>query len=162
MMVTLWNQCVMPSDHIYHLGDVTMLRGSGAHMVEALLNRLNGHKRLVLGNHDAQPAEWYLKFFEKVKAVNVLDNIIFTHIPIHPQSLGRFKANVHGHFHSNPSPPAVQTIDPTTQQVRVIPYVNVCVEKTEYAPIHFEEVKQRIRLLAEGKCAPKDIENAVR
>lgn len=160
-LVARWNQCVMPSDHIYHLGDVTMLRGSGAHRIESLLTRLNGHKRLVLGNHDACPAQWYLKFFEKVKAINVLDNIIFTHIPIHACSIGRFVANVHGHIHGNASPMPVQRIHPTTQQVTLVPYINVCVEVTNYRPLAFEEVKQRIRLLAEGTCAPADIEHAV-
>ena len=146
VLITLHNERVKPQDHVYNLGDVTMLRGSGAHRVEPLLQRFNGHKRLVLGNHDHCPVEWYRRFFEKIKAVNVLDQIIFTHIPIHPQSLGRFKANVHGHFHSNPSPLSMHRIDPTTQQERVVPYVNVCVEVTDYRPISLEEVKQRIRL----------------
>ena len=162
MLITLHNERVKPQDHVYNLGDVTMLRGSGAHRVEPLLQRLNGHQRLILGNHDQCPVEWYRRFFEKIKAINVLDHIIFTHIPIHECSIGRFTANVHGHTHSNPSPMPSLQIDSATQQVRVIPYVNVCVEKTGYAPIHFDDVRQRIRLLAEGNCAPKDIENAVR
>src|SRR3990167_5230547 len=147
-LVTLHNEIVRPQDHVYNLGDVTMLRGSGAHRLKPLLERFNGHKRLLLGNHDHCSAQWYLRFFEKVKAVNVLDNILFTHIPVHPSSLGRFVANVHGHTHTQPDYPAHRRIN-VDNHVTWVPWINVCVEKTDYRPIHLDEVKRRIRLAKE-------------
>jgi len=147
-LLTLHNETVRPQDHVYNLGDVTMLRGSGAHRIERLLERFNGHKRLLLGNHDHCSAQWYLRFFEKVKAVNVLDNILFTHIPVHPSSLGRFVANVHGHTHTQPDYPAHRRIN-VDNHVTWVPWINVCVEKTDYRPIHLDEVKRRIRLAKE-------------
>lgn len=44
-----WNAVVGPGDTIYHLGDFSM---SGTKNTEAVLKRLNGKKRLVIGDHD--------------------------------------------------------------------------------------------------------------
>ena len=80
--------------------------------------------------------------------MNVLDNILFTHIPVHPSSLGRFVANVHGHTHTQPDYPAHRRIN-VDNHVTWVPWINVCVEKTDYRPIHLDEVKRRIRLAKE-------------
>ncbi len=130
-MIERWNEVVRPSDHIYHLGDVTMHRQIGQ-IKYRVLDRLNGHKRLLLGNHDLDKVENYLPWFEKIKACQVHDHILFTHIPVHPQSLGRFAANVHGHTHHQVLPAAT------------VPYINVCVEQTAYRPISLEEIKARL------------------
>lgn len=135
-MIDRWNAVVKPSDHVYHLGDITMLRGAARRQVEPLLRRLNGHKRLVLGNHDLNSAEWYLQFFEKVMAIRVLDNWALTHIPIHPESLGRFKGNIHGHLHANRV-----MLSPHHPDLR---YRNVCVEHTAYAPVALEAVTRTL------------------
>ena len=49
-MVARWNAAVRPEDTVYMLGDVLWTRDpkEGA----AILDRLNGHKRLIVGNHD--------------------------------------------------------------------------------------------------------------
>jgi calcineurin-like phosphoesterase family protein len=135
--VQRWNDTVQPQDHAYCLGDVTMLRGSASTMapVEALLRRLHGHKRLVLGNHDQQPAQWYLKFFEKIFAIRVIDNMCFTHMPIERTSMGRFAANVHGHVHA--SAPFVYLIDGYR-------YVNVSAEAIDYRPVSLDAIKKAI------------------
>ena len=136
-MIARWNEAVRPQDHIYHLGDLTMHRQIGQ-IRYRVLDRLHGHKRLLLGNHDADKVQNYLQWFEKIFASRVLDRILFTHIPVHPESLGRFRANVHGHTHHR-TLPAVQ------KDERVVPYVNVCVEQTNYTPISLDEVQTRIR-----------------
>ena len=121
-MVDRWNAVVRQSDHVYHLGDVAMRR---EHL--RTLTRLNGHLRLVRGNHDVFKTRFYLPYFDEIYGSRVLDNCIMTHIPIHPDSMGRFKVNIHGHTHANPSPAG--------------PYVSVCVERTDYRPVTFEEIK---------------------
>jgi calcineurin-like phosphoesterase family protein len=143
-IIERWNEVVKPSDHIYHLGDLTMHRKIET-IQHRILNRLNGHKRLLLGNHDADKVENYLRWFEKIFASRVFDNILLTHIPVHTESLGRFKANVHGHTHHH-SYPSVIKIDHKEygDKERVVPYINVCVEQTEYRPISLEEIKGRI------------------
>ena len=137
LMIKNWNDRVKTSDHIYHLGDVTMARGRQTKYIDNIMTRLNGHKRICLGNHDQLVSGWYYQWFEKVKAINVLDNILFTHIPIHPQNLGKFKCCVHGHTHVNSIMLSPHHPDPR--------YLNVCVEKTNYSPISLEEVKSLIK-----------------
>lgn len=135
-MIEQWNGRIKPSDHVYHLGDVTMARGKAWAHIDTIMKRLNGHKRICLGNHDQLASEWYFRTFEKVKAYNVLDGIIFSHVPVHPNSLGRFKANVHGHLHAQ-----VVEISPYRSDPR---YQSVCVEQTGYAPVALETLKARI------------------
>ena len=97
-MIDRWNSVVRPQDHVYHLGDVAMKRP-----YLDTIGKCNGHKRLVRGNHDIFRTKDYLKYFDEVYATRVLDGMIFTHIPIHPESMGRFGVNVHGHVHGMPA-----------------------------------------------------------
>jgi len=142
VMIDRWNEVVRPQDHIWHLGDLTMHRQIGA-IQHRVLNRLNGHKRLILGNHDLDKTANYLKWFEKVKACHVHDRMLFTHIPIHPRSVGRFKAIVHGHIHLQCYDPVLRLVEKEGKEpvVEAVPYINVCVEQTVYRPISLEEIK---------------------
>ena len=128
VMITRWNERVKPSDHIWHLGDI----GFNKNRLDQILPRLNGHKRLLVGNHDAFVTGFYAKYFEKIRATNVHDGIIFSHIPLHIGSLGHYKANVHGHLHNNPG------------HDLGLPYINISCELTNYAPISLEEVNAMI------------------
>ena len=129
-MIELWNETVKPTDKVYHLGDVVINR-------KALqtLYRLNGDKVLIKGNHDIFKLHDYTEHFRDIRGYHVMNNMILSHIPVHAESKGRFKANIHGHTHANRV--KVQgTIDPW--------YHCVCVELTSYRPILFEEVLARI------------------
>lgn len=130
LMVQNWNETVRVQDHVYHLGDVAMKRGPE---VEAILSSLNGHLRLVRGNHDIFRTKWYLQWFAEIYGVRVLSNLLFSHIPIHRESLGRFAANVHGHVHEKPSPNG--------------PYINVSVENTHYKPMALDDLVQQAKRL---------------
>ena len=138
-MVACWNAVVKPADHVYHLGDVTMLRGSNGNCAPAarLLDRLNGHKRLILGNHDHNTVQWYAQWFEKIKGQNMLDGYLMTHYPVHPGSLGRAKANIHGHIHRQHV-----MLDPVHRDER---YINVSVEVLNYTPIALDTLKALAR-----------------
>lgn len=130
LMIDRWNEVVKPSDHVYHLGDVAINKG-----FLQLCRGLNGHKRLIWGNHDIFHWDQYAEVgFEKCMGSRVLDRILFTHIPVHPLSLGSFKANVHGHTHTT-NYPNVEGKGP---------YVNISVEQTDYRPLSFDEVRERI------------------
>lgn len=123
-MIERWNSVVRPQDHVYHLGDVAMQRER-----IKTISRCNGHLRLVRGNHDLYQTKDYLPYFDEIYGIRVLDNMIFTHIPIHPESLGRFKANVHGHIHANASPEGN--------------YFNASVEVLDYTPIALEDLRKK-------------------
>src|SRR5438874_133947 len=64
-MIANHNRVVGVADHAYFLGDVGFRRATLA----AVLPRLNGKKRLILGNHDysdRQMMRFYLEHFQKV------------------------------------------------------------------------------------------------
>ena len=123
-MIERWNAVVSPQDHVYHLGDVSMgPRGL------SIVGRLNGRKRLVLGNHDKEPIRDYLAAgFQKIFSSRQFDRwCILTHIPIHPEGLVGGKINIHGHIHERP---------PYDERYR-----NVSVERINYTPVELESLR---------------------
>ena len=123
------NSVVKPTDKVYFLGDVIINR-KYFHKI----GRLNGEKVLIKGNHDIFRAVEYLDYFKDIRAYHVLDNIIMSHIPVHPDSKGRFKGNVHGHLHSNNVMLSPNRKDPY--------YFNVSLEQISYTPIAFEDIRK--------------------
>ena len=95
-MIRRWNETVRPNDKVYHLGDVVINRKA-----LATLSRLNGDKVLIKGNHDIFKLEDYTAHFRDIRGYHVVDNFILSHIPVHTDSKGRFRGNIHGHLHSN-------------------------------------------------------------
>ena len=127
-LIQQWNKVVSSEDKVYHLGDVGFKSFS---RVQEIFARLNGTKVLIRGNHDRFKLSQYAQLFKDVRGSHVLDKCILTHIPIHPESLSRWKMNIHGHVHSN-----------TLKDKR---YINVSVENLkDYTPIDFEEIRKGI------------------
>lgn len=128
-MIERHNSVVRPTDIWYCLGDVTFDVKNFARIA----SRLNGHKRLILGNHDDGRNYDLLRWFEKVTLWRIFKdhNFVCTHIPI-PITQFRHKVqfNVHGHIHQN-------LMDEPW-------YINICVEHTNYTPLSLDEVKQRM------------------
>lgn len=134
-MVTCWNSVVKPNDRIYHCGDV-VINKNFLH----ILDRLNGKKVLIMGNHDIFGHQAYLQHFEDIRAYKVMpkQGIIASHIPVHTDSLYRFPTNIHGHLHADRVPDAS---NPHKIDNR---YVNVCVESVNYTPVHLDEILARM------------------
>ena len=139
------NAYVKPSDHWYCLGDVTMERDNQGRGLW-ILDKMHGHKRLIMGNHDHYHVKHYMIHFEKVMAMQRMDKLWFTHVPVHPNSLGSVDANVHGHIHQNPSYPPVERVDEKGVRRKQF-YINISVEATNYKPVSLEELKQQVRIL---------------
>lgn len=130
-MIERHNAVVKPQDHVYFLGDVAMKKDA-----LNLVRRMNGHKRLIFGNHDIFDFQEYVKVgFQKLMSMRYFDGILCTHVPIHPGSMGRFKLNVHGHTHNN-----VVTVD-SRPDAR---YLNVSVERINYTPVSLEEIRAKL------------------
>ena len=122
-IIKTWNSIVSKKDVTYILGDVTFEKSKPYE----ILNRLNGIKKVILGNHDEpQHVPYLLQYVNNVCALKYLKhkefgNIILSHAPIHPQELEyRFKLNIHGHVHEN-----------TLEDKR---YINVSAEVIDYKP----------------------------
>lgn len=125
-MIERWNEVVKPEDKIYHLGDVGWNSQSA---LDSILSRLNGKKRLILGNHDDFNMKFYVKHFQKIKTSwrGIDGRLIFSH---HPLYIGKdddkIKLNVHGHIHCG--------------QIEDDRYYNISVEEIDYRPIHLDEI----------------------
>lgn len=108
--------------------------------------RLNGHKRLVLGNHDqVQHIKTFTEAgFQKVQGAKELQiaglRMLCTHYPVHESSLFKRDCNVHGHVHANPD------ITPkVSKEGQVKCWLNVCVERMHYRPVHIEDLAKLIK-----------------
>lgn len=136
-----WNSVVKPQDIVYHLGDVFYDRTREDRIkFETDWRRFNGHKRLIVGNHDDirylsgkdSEGRW---LFEKVLFWRKYPEfgLIMTHVPLHEGGLysstdfSKQLLNAHGHIHSMESPEG--------------PYRNVCVEVVNYVPVNIEELR---------------------
>ena len=131
-LVENFNNTVSENDKVYMLGDITM-----RDKYLEVLERLNC-KNLVLikGNHDIGKLNRYSRYFRDIRAYQVLNGCILSHIPIHPECLARFGVNIHGHLHSNRIRLEDGSIDPR--------YFCVSVEHTDFKPIDIEEVFKRV------------------
>jgi calcineurin-like phosphoesterase family protein len=112
------------------------------------LARLNGDKVLIRGNHDIFRDDEYRQYFRELRAYHVMNGMILSHIPVHPESLGRFGVNIHGHLHANRVMKA-RGVDARTGEIlystEIDPrYWCACVEQTDFAPILFEDAIKRI------------------
>jgi calcineurin-like phosphoesterase family protein len=124
-LIQNWNKKVNPKDVVYHLGDVAFSK-------EGLtkVGRLNGVKKLVMGNHDQYPTEEYLKYFTKLYGAKGFDKYLLTHIPVATNQFDRYPGakNIHGHLHHN--------------SIEDDRYINVSCEQVNFTPIALEELPQ--------------------
>lgn len=140
-MIECWNSVVKPGDIVYHLGDVVL---GDYDWFKHNWPRLNGSKRLIVGNHDDIKFLASGGFFAKVQMWRMFPEfgLLLTHVPVHESSLYRYPSkdgdadgitepmmllNVHGHIHQHASPPGS--------------YCCVCVEQTNYTPVNIEELR---------------------
>jgi calcineurin-like phosphoesterase family protein len=130
-MIAKWNSVVGPKDKVYHLGDVLINKKAFP-----TLEKLNGDKVLIKGNHDIFKLEEYVKYFRDIRAYHVMNNFILSHVPVHPDSKGRFAGNIHGHLHDR-RVMKDNKIDPW--------YHCVSVEHLDYTPILFDDLMERIK-----------------
>lgn len=107
-LINNWNSVVSKEDTVYHLGDFSFGRRNNSRDIDRardILVSLNGHKKLVLGNHDGiipalrEEFDWignYLKIEDEGAEV------VLFHYPITEWD-GFFRGSTHlfGHVHAN-------------------------------------------------------------
>ena len=133
-LLAQWNSVVRHKDIVWVLGDVAWSKSD-----LEWLALMNGHKKLVLGNHDAEgrgmSIDDYLPYFESVHGCIKKYGLVMTHVPIHPQELAfRWTTNVHGHIH---------------HMDRCLPkpnYINVNVDVRGGFPVKLDDIREEIRL----------------
>lgn len=151
-MVERWNSVVRPGDKVEVLGDVVINRRA-----LPILGRLNGKKRLRMGNHDIfikHHSADYQPYFDEISAYKVMpdDGVIMSHIPVHPCQLERrWIGNIHGHMHDKRVMKAGTVItgyadDFSVGRVETIDerYLCVSVEQINYTPLEYGEALKRL------------------
>ncbi len=110
-------------DLTYILGDITLEK----HQNYYLLDRLNGRKVVVGGNHDSHKhCHKLLEHVEAVAGCIEYKGFVLTHIPIHESQIDRFRGNIAGHIHN--------------QRINHPKYYNVSCEAIDYKPKTIEEL----------------------
>lgn len=134
-LVEAWNAVVGEKDLVWILGDFAWSR----ERADWALKRLNGRKKLVLGDHDAR---WFDAcdhgpHFERVGGVEKWKHgIALCHAPILVGE-GKYVRCIHGHTHSHRVP------DPADGDAESPQYACVSVEHTGLAPISWENLAKR-------------------
>ena len=135
-----WIEYVGHDDVILHLGDLVCFGDIDRHPF--WIEGLPGRKYLIRGNHDKHSNEWYgaagftvlgrgnRGFMWQAPDSRV---VAFSHEPLTDPGYAGFDLNVHGHIHANDLWYGLPGHE----------YVNVSVEKTDYAPVRLRDVIRR-------------------
>jgi len=95
-LIQEYNSVVTHRDLTYILGDITM--ENNKHYYQ--LDRLNGRKIVVMGNHDLpKHMNELLKYVESVAGMIDYKGFALTHAPIHPCEIAMYRGNIHAHIH---------------------------------------------------------------
>lgn len=133
-LIKNWNSVVGNNDIVYVVGDFALC---GKQKIIEIGNRLNGRKRLILGNHDGASIATYREAgFEFVYNHSIVldDFYIISHIPMVGISVNAPFANVFAHVHD----------DPTYKDCSCRSFC-VSAERINYTPISFEDIKALIK-----------------
>lgn len=128
-MIKLWNERIAKSDLVYHLGDFAFADHT------PYLSRLNGQKRLILGNHD------HSNRVKAAKGWSTIDSLLHVTVDDVPLVLCHYAMKVwnrshygaiqlYGHSHGS-LPGDSQSLD-------------VGVDCWDFAPVALIEIKQRL------------------
>lgn len=132
-MIENWNRVVKPGDIVYHLGDVYF---GDAMQADKILSRLNGRKRLIVGNHDDVKDKGILiKHFQKISMWRMFKEhkVVLTHTPIYlgADETRKYDFNIHGHIHRN--------------RIQDDRYFNVSVEMINYTPQPLHKICEKFK-----------------
>lgn len=155
MLIKNWNERVAPEDIIFILGDFAW---GGSTVWTNILNQLNGHKYLIIGNHDEKNLRQnYSKYFDWIGYQMHLQiegrSVYLNHYPFLCYG-GSYRNpdnavwQLYGHVHSKEG----QTGQDKERLKYLFPYqYDVGVDNNNYTPVSWDEIKTIIN---------KQVENA--
>ena len=129
-LIKNWNEVVTDEDTVWVIGDFCL--SNDKKVISDILSKLNGKKILVKGNHDEESDEVYRECgFSSVYSYPVIikEFYILSHHPLHLND-GMPYFLIYGHIHGNP-----------IYKTRCSHGMCVSVERIDYRPISFEEIK---------------------
>lgn len=148
-LINNWNRVVGPDDIIFHLGDFAF---GGSYLWNNMLDRLNGHIYLVIGNHDRKNLrQGYVQKFDGIYPqlqINIDGRSVYlNHYPFLCYG-GSYRGDrdavwqLFGHVHSGP----FSTGKDDERLKMLFPYqYDVGVDNNNFTPISWEDVKIRIK-----------------
>ena len=148
-LIERWNSVVKPDDIVFHLGDFAFATNG---RWKEIIQRLNGHIYLIVGNHDEirYPGHQVFDLFEGVTSQLLLkiDNryVYLNHYPF--LTYGGVYRNsknatiqLYGHIHSGPKAEGkdISRLDMT------FPYqYDVGVDNNNYTPVSWQQIQEII------------------
>ena len=136
-LIERWNSRIRKRDDIvWVLGDAAWGYDNFHHFA-----RLNGTKKLIMGNHDLEKGNYNIGFkrmmaeFDEVYGVKKKYGFVMSHCPIHPNELEyrNWHTNVHGHIHH---------IEKCLGEPK---YINVNVDVNNGFPLTLDEIREKIK-----------------
>lgn len=143
-LIENWNKTVNKKEKVFILGDVTMEKSKDYYQID----RLNGIKHVVGGNHDmGQHTRVMMDFVNKFSGVVDYKGYILTHVPIHPSEVHFYKANIHAHIHHINKLEEVIVNDSykdrdSKPEPTLHKYINVDAKLLDFTPISFEQIEK--------------------
>jgi len=136
-IINNFNEVVCKEDNTFVLGDVAMLGGSQWEALKGIIQKLNGTKHLICGNHDEFRWQRYIDIgFATVHSALWLEegglSIVMAHDPSAYCTLEPNTVFLHGHIH---------TLYKSIPEQRV---VNVGVDQWDFYPINMEQIKKEL------------------
>ena len=133
-LINEWNKIVNKRDVTYILGDVTNEDKKHYH----LINRLQGRKIVVAGNHDLHKhSRELLKYVDSVAGLVKYKGIFLSHCPIHPMELDyRVSLNIHSHLHEK----SITTFNENGELIKDERYICVSVEQVDFKPVSLKDL----------------------
>lgn len=143
-LIENWNLVVSEDDTVFHLGDFAF---GGSNVWKSIIPRLNGHINLIIGNHDRKNLrQGYMSSFGMVVPqlqIEIEGNPIYlNHYPFLCYG-GSYRGvwQLFGHVHSGPN---AEGLDISRLKTLFPTQYDVGVDNNDYAPISYEEVKNKI------------------
>ena len=142
-IIQRWNKVVTPQDIVYIIGDVTFEKDEEKRIWH--LNRLNGEKHLIRGNHDKIISGKTIKCFNSIsdglKEIKVPDidgpggnqHIVMCHYPLLTWNKGHYGSwMLYGHAHGTLKE------DPNARRF------DVGVDCWNFTPVSYQQVKEKM------------------
>lgn len=139
-IINQWNSVVAPDDEVWCLGDMFFCSKEKA---KEIMNQLNGHKKLVYGNHDNHGIQWFLDVgFEDIsKHPITLDGYIhLQHYPPEYTPASTPEVWLYGHVHNSPD---YETISDNM--------ACVCISRWDFRPVRLDYIIEGISYYRKSK-----------
>lgn len=131
-IINNWNNVVTSADVCFILGDFSFYNET---KTKEITSRLNGHKNLIIGNHDNFTSEYYRNCgFEIVSEYPIIyDGFwMLSHEPLYISENMPY-ANIFGHVHKNPI-----YSDYSSRSFCA------CADRLNFTPISFQDIKNKM------------------